>query len=297
VRFTSPETVISPKANVSNVRVLLNTGEAGWALAAMLWDSKEALGIRWNGHPENPIGNPQSRGIPTWFVLPDEVAIILRGRFGDSLGDLNDQNADITRVKVRPLPNRIWKGEPQEQIDDVWVLSITDRSQGSMQIMNPRTGHFLALHRSHIKTLVRDPTSDAPNGPKHGLLELTVQVVFEDSKLRLEPLQTLNDRIDELFSALWDTGYENKHERVRALIQETRTALAGSSGELGQWETRELNYAETAVRSNFLRLALTAITKAIAVSKLSRDEYDFGLNYGHAPATSDKHKQTGINKS
>jgi len=27
--------------------------------------------MRWNGdNDENPIGNPQSRGLPTWFVVP-----------------------------------------------------------------------------------------------------------------------------------------------------------------------------------------------------------------------------------
>ena len=30
--------------------------------------------MRWNGNRENPIGNPQSRGLPTWFIVPDEHA-------------------------------------------------------------------------------------------------------------------------------------------------------------------------------------------------------------------------------
>src|SRR5580658_4045959 len=125
MRFTSPETVISPKGSVSNVRPLLNTGEGGWALAALQWENNETLGLRWNGTPENPIGNPQSRGIPTWFILPDEIATILRARFGESLADLNDGNADITRVRIRPIPKRILRGETQEPDDNVWVLSIT----------------------------------------------------------------------------------------------------------------------------------------------------------------------------
>lgn len=28
--------------------------------------------MRWNGTKENPLGNPQSRGLPTWFVVPDQ---------------------------------------------------------------------------------------------------------------------------------------------------------------------------------------------------------------------------------
>ena len=28
--------------------------------------------MRWNGSDQNPIGNPQSRGLPTWFIVPDQ---------------------------------------------------------------------------------------------------------------------------------------------------------------------------------------------------------------------------------
>jgi hypothetical protein len=28
--------------------------------------------MRWNGTANNPIGNPQSTGYATWFVIPDE---------------------------------------------------------------------------------------------------------------------------------------------------------------------------------------------------------------------------------
>ena len=50
-------------------------------------------------------------------------------------------------------------------------------------------------------------------------------------------------------------------------------------GKLGPWEAEELEYAENAVRSNFLMLALTATDKALAVSQLPPDEYDYGFNY------------------
>jgi hypothetical protein len=26
--------------------------------------------MRWNGNKTNPLGNPNSRGLPTWFVVP-----------------------------------------------------------------------------------------------------------------------------------------------------------------------------------------------------------------------------------
>jgi hypothetical protein len=284
VTYTSPETVLSPKASVSNLRVLLNTGEGGYSLASMRWDGDERLGVRWNGSPDNLLGNPQSRGIATWFVLPEEIAAPLRARYEDSAGQLTQQNADITRVRLRPLPDRISKGEIQEKLDDQWVLSITDRAAGNMEIMNPRTGHFLALDRSHVESLQRDPVRHQPHSPKHGLLSLTVQLVFEDGNVRLEPLRTLNDRIASLYSNLTQDGYRGNHAAVTALIQEARASLADPSGNLGPWESLELDYAGAAVRTNFLRLALVAIDKAIAVNRLSAPEYEYGFTYGQRSA-------------
>jgi hypothetical protein len=277
---TSPDTVLSPKTSVSELRVLLNTGEGGYSLAAMRWDGTEALGVRWNGGPDNLLGNPQSRGIPTWFILPDEIAVPLRARYADSPGQLTERNADITRVRLRPLPDRISNGEIQEKLDDHWVLSVTDRSAGSMEIMNPRTGHFVALDRSHVEALQPDLVSDQPHGPKRGILSLTVLLVFEDGTVRLEPLRTLNDRLADLHSQLSRDGYNGNHAAVRALLQEARLSLADSSGKLGPWESLQLDYADAAVRSNFLRLALVSIDKAIAVNKLSPPEYEYGFNYG-----------------
>jgi hypothetical protein len=279
-RYTDPESVLSPKTSISNVRVLMNTGEDGWSVASLQWEGKDAIGIRWNGGPQNLIGNPQSRGIATWFIAPDEIAAALRTRFGDALGELTDQNADITRVRVRPLPHRIWEEALDKQIDYDWVLSVTDRARGQMEIMNPATGHFMAVHRSQIKALVRDSARDTPNGPKHGILDLNVQMIFEDGQLRLEPLRSLSDRIDEVFVDLAKTGYEGKHDHVRALINEARNALARVTGELGPWEAECLDYADAAVSGNFLRLAITSIEKAIAINKLPQHEYEHGFNYG-----------------
>lgn len=291
-RFTRPETVLSPKGSVSDLRVLLDTGEDGWSVASMLWDGKPSLGIRWNGHQKNPIGNPQSRGIPTWFVLPDDLAANLRSRFGESLSGLNEDNSDITRVRLRPLPTRIWQGSDQGPSDDVWVLSITDRVRGSMEIMNPRTGHFMALHSSHVKNLVRDTVSDRPNGPKHGILSLNVQIAFEDGEVRLEPLQTLSERLQLLGDELSRSGYEGQHDAVRNLVDDARNSLAGESGALGPWEAHELDYAATAVRENFLLLALSCIAKAITVNRLPANEYDRGFNYGRQRAAGTRSEAT-----
>jgi hypothetical protein len=43
----------------------------------MTWDGDPVMALRWNGGSDDSrfpgIGNPQSRGVPTWFVLPDVV--------------------------------------------------------------------------------------------------------------------------------------------------------------------------------------------------------------------------------
>jgi hypothetical protein len=81
--------VNSPKASISNLLVLYDGGEynpsnpwwTGWSLAQFDWQGCPALGIRWNGSDltgDSHIGSPQSRGVPTWFVLPDAVAASVR---------------------------------------------------------------------------------------------------------------------------------------------------------------------------------------------------------------------------
>ena len=51
---------------VRTVRVLSSS------LAIGRWDNKPVLAMRWNGGKDSPIGNPQSRGLPTWFIVPDQ---------------------------------------------------------------------------------------------------------------------------------------------------------------------------------------------------------------------------------
>ena len=71
-----PEDVHSPKQHWSLIAVLDDgTGKGpqnNCALAVGRWDKKPVLAIRWNGGDCNPIGNPQSRGLPTWFFFPEK---------------------------------------------------------------------------------------------------------------------------------------------------------------------------------------------------------------------------------
>lgn len=76
--YVRPSDVRSPKRNWSLVHVLFDGGEdapknpSPNSLAVGLWDGKPVLAMRWNGGKENPLGNPQSRGLPTWFIVPEQ---------------------------------------------------------------------------------------------------------------------------------------------------------------------------------------------------------------------------------
>ena len=76
--YIDPRLVKSPKGRVDQLKVIHDFGEGDFAIATMLWDGQPATGVRWNGGDTGDmfqgLGNPQSRGIPTWFILPDALA-------------------------------------------------------------------------------------------------------------------------------------------------------------------------------------------------------------------------------
>jgi len=80
--YFDPRMVISPKTSIEegSVNVVHDRGEwrggdgwSGWSVAELTWEGEPAVGIRWNVG-ENSVGNPQSRGVPTWFISPSAIA-------------------------------------------------------------------------------------------------------------------------------------------------------------------------------------------------------------------------------
>jgi hypothetical protein len=65
-----PEEVISPVRNWKGIAILVNAGDYSFAVG--FWDGRPVLSCRWNGDGDD-IGNPQSRGKGTWFVLPSAI--------------------------------------------------------------------------------------------------------------------------------------------------------------------------------------------------------------------------------
>jgi hypothetical protein len=78
--YINPQTVLSPRSRVGSVDILYDDGPGSWSVARLEYDDvPDRIGIRWNGSDqESGIGNPQSRGRPTWFVVPDELSALVR---------------------------------------------------------------------------------------------------------------------------------------------------------------------------------------------------------------------------
>ncbi len=69
--YQDPNKVDSPRGRWRTIEVLRTTGDGGDALAVGMWDGDPRLAMRWNGSgEESGVGSPQSRGLPTWFILP-----------------------------------------------------------------------------------------------------------------------------------------------------------------------------------------------------------------------------------
>ena len=78
--YVKPTDVRSPKDKWVLVDVLLDRGERKGAYAIGLWEGEPRIGFRWNGggattrRPQaTRLGNPQSRGLPTWTMLSEEL--------------------------------------------------------------------------------------------------------------------------------------------------------------------------------------------------------------------------------
>lgn len=67
--YIKPSDVVSPKKQWNLVEVIVDGGPGNPAYAIGTWDNERRVAFRWNGTDANPLGNPQSRGLPTWTML------------------------------------------------------------------------------------------------------------------------------------------------------------------------------------------------------------------------------------
>jgi hypothetical protein len=83
-KYINPKDVTSPKDAVKSVEVLYDDPNS-IAIAKIKWFDHFVIGIRWNASYRELedqdkasgkkicVGNPVSRGFPTWFILPKEI--------------------------------------------------------------------------------------------------------------------------------------------------------------------------------------------------------------------------------
>ena len=80
--YVKPKDVTSPKSDWNLLRVLYDGGASEWSAAEGQWYNgtvwENVLAIRWNGDSVKMIGNPQSRGHPTWFIVPEKLEAAVR---------------------------------------------------------------------------------------------------------------------------------------------------------------------------------------------------------------------------
>lgn len=80
--YIDPKHVNSPKNSVTDLMPVYDAGEWESSVALLKWDGEDRVAMRWNGGTENPgekpsPGNPQSRGLPTWFVIPPIFDVVV----------------------------------------------------------------------------------------------------------------------------------------------------------------------------------------------------------------------------
>jgi hypothetical protein len=92
--------------------------------------------------------------------------------------------------------------------------------------------------------------------------------------------EELMDWIHECAGHLSEHGYGENDGTVLELIDICQSAIEQSKGELGPWEQAILDYARTAAKEHRLMLALMSAQKALQISDLPQDEYEFGFKYG-----------------
>jgi hypothetical protein len=79
--FIQPENVTSPRQHWRLIKVLFKGDRSdaekhnpdNYSVAVGMWDDTPCLAIRWNCSEERPVGHPHSRGLPTWFIVPNEL--------------------------------------------------------------------------------------------------------------------------------------------------------------------------------------------------------------------------------
>lgn len=158
--YVLPVEVTSPRRQWTLGHVIYERGAGEAAVATGLWENKPVLAMRWNGTDENPIGNPQSRGLPTWFILPDEFREPVLSR----LKELEPQRYLLAKehiVSATVLTNTIPLPDVRQRVQDAVLKVIGEygtREPWTAKIFAPadRAGYVIRIDGPRGFTWKRD---------------------------------------------------------------------------------------------------------------------------------------------
>lgn len=89
------------------------------------------------------------------------------------------------RIRLRPIPRRIWNGQDQPVIDWVWHVQAVNK-EGVVTLSNISTGHVAKFGSDHIRNFDSDDQSET-DGFRHGFFTLKGEAKFEDGEFLIEP--------------------------------------------------------------------------------------------------------------
>jgi hypothetical protein len=127
--YQDPRHVKSPRAAVTHLKVIYDGGEqavagedlSGWSIAELEWYEEPVLACRWNGSSQGDsaaLGNPQSRGLPTWFIIPKPLRDAVRARVKDAAPRLAEQGlARAAAAASAPAFAAVWSN-PEDDVYD-----------------------------------------------------------------------------------------------------------------------------------------------------------------------------------
>lgn len=134
MRYTDPHHVDSPKNAVSGLMPVYDGGEWKMSVALLKWEGEDSVAMRWNGgtveNGQKPTpGNPQSRGLPTWFVLDQQFeSVILKALLEKDLiggGTIDRDKAEKSiRNAITSRGEKIEADIPSDDLEDKIIAVI-----------------------------------------------------------------------------------------------------------------------------------------------------------------------------
>lgn len=131
--YYDPSEVIYPIKSVSKLFPIFDQGEGWFSVSLLNWDNQPSIGVRWNGEDDEKkaLGTPQSRGLPTWFIIPEPFEIPLLNsvlqliKEGVCANNINTEEAikaiqkDLERRSILDLTNEPMVLRNKKQLTDV----------------------------------------------------------------------------------------------------------------------------------------------------------------------------------